>query len=99
MRLYKINPDVEFPEKLEAGYMNIRSAERIDVRPNEARLVSTGLRLSKTKDEVITVKDLWGTEYILENSGEELFIKVTNGGIRNIMIYVGMVIGEVTAEK
>ena len=99
MRLYKLVQDVEFPEKSEFGYINIRSTERIDVRPNETRMVSTGFRVSKLSDETITVRSIWGDTQSIEISGETLYVKVTNHADTNIMIYVGMVIGEILVEK
>ena len=69
MRLYKIVKDVEFPEKTEAGYINIRSIERIDVRPNETRYVRTGLRATKTKNEILVVESAWEDVEEVKESG------------------------------
>jgi len=99
MRLYKLIDEAEFPEKTETGYVNIRSVERVDVRPNETRSVYTGLRITKTIKEDIIVKSAWDDLYLIEESGEELYIKVFNMGERNIMIYPGMVIGEIFSRK
>ncbi len=99
MRLYKLSKSVEFPEKTKTGYINIRSIERIDVRPGEIRCVDTGLRISKTDLERVVAKSVWGDTSTVNRTGKRLCIIVNNHGSRSIMIYPGMVIGELTVEK
>jgi dUTPase len=104
MRLYKLDKNVEFPERVnEDGlirYLNIRSSERIDVRPGETRHISTQLRVSfdVEKYETFIISAFDSTKSLLED-GEEVFVKVTNHGNRNIMIYPGQVVGELRGEE
>lgn len=105
MRLYKINKEVDFPERVSntSGiyYKNIRSAERIDVRPDEIRHISTGLRISfkPEKETVYIISYFNSMKYEIIESGIELVVPVENLDKRNIMIFPGRVLGEVRVEK
>jgi len=105
MRLYRIDKEVDFPEKVsgksDLRYANIRSAERIDVRPGETRQISTKLRVSfkQDKEKVFVVSYFNSTKYEIISSGEELLVPVENVGDRNIMIFPGTVIAEMRVEK
>lgn len=105
MRLYKIDKEIEFPERVSGNsglrYINIRSAERIDVRPGETRQISTRLRVSfkEAKERVFIVSHFNSTKYEIPASGKELLVPVENLGLRNIMIQPGEVLGEIIVEK
>ena len=105
MRLYKIDKEIEFPERVSGNsslrYLNIRSAERIDVRPGETRQISTRLRVSfkETAEKVFIVSYFNSMKYEITTSGEELLVPVENLGERNIMISPGTVLGEIKVEK
>jgi len=92
-------PDVELPERSGVGhYINLRSAERIDVRPNETVVISTGVKISRSKGEKVMFASSIG-DYKLEpvKSGE-IKVSITNSGDRNIIVYPGMVIGELLSD-
>ena len=99
MRLYKLSDETEFPEKVDGGYINIRSSERVDVRPDETRYISTGLRITITDSDKVNVISMWGDEFQVEKSGKELCVKITNNGLQNLMLYPGTVIGKIITEK
>lgn len=104
MRLYRIDKDVDFPEKedtdLGYNYINVRANERIDVRPGESRDISTGLRASFRDSATVYSEDIFtNTRREVKESGEELFIFISNGTHKTIMIHPGMVIGRVIMER
>lgn len=101
MRLYKLVQGTEFPERVNEDavmYVNIRSIERVDVRPEECRYIQTGFRISCTDSERVYVVSEWGDTSELFN-GDELVVLVSNTGKRNILIYPGSVIGKVVVEE
>lgn len=93
-------PDVELPEKVNATYyINVRSAVRVDVRPNETLRVPTGVSASVARTEkAALIGTVSGVIDAALTSGD-LYITITNEGDRNFMIYPGMVLAEIEVEK
>ena len=101
MRLYRLIEGTEFPERVKddvVKYLNIRSIERVDVRPGEARYIQTGFRISCTDSERVSVVSEWGDTSELVN-GDELVVLVCNTGKQNILIYPGSVVGMVVVNE
>jgi len=98
MRFEKILEDVELPEKTEDGrFINIRSCVRMDIQPGKFDRVPTGLRVEVEENEKPM---LYGSLFIpvvntLLKPGE-VFIRIKNDTERNITIYPGQVLAEVT---
>jgi len=102
MKFKKLVDDVELPEKSSPElYINVRSAERVDIRKDEYRQVRTGVSMLVNKSEVARVVGAnvqttllkTGTKY------EELVVTMFNQGERNIMVYPGMVIAKIKVEN
>lgn len=96
MKFRKLDESVELPEKKRVGhYINVRSGVRIDVRPGEEVAVATGVDVTVSKSETALFSGtVVGVISDTVASGE-LFITVLNQGDRNIIIYPGMVLGEI----
>jgi len=99
MKFRKLNDEVELPEKTSSGYINLRSAERVDVRPGETRNITTGVEAKLDKSESYSFEpdftSMGNSEVttISPNSYTELALSVTNPYDTNIMIYPGQVLG------
>lgn len=103
MRLYRIDKEIDFPEKVSRAYgnayLNVRSIIRIDVRPQETILVPTGFRVSFLKKQrVYSVNKFNGGRYEL-TSGELLYIEITNETKNNYKISPGQAIGHLEVYK
>ena len=98
---FKAVGDVEKPERGEDGrYYGVRSAERRDVRPNEALLIYTGIEVMLEAGEECTVISITGDEARLSSRGyQELSVVVANSGDRVIMLYPGQVIAHIEVNK
>ena len=98
MRFRKVDPEVELPEKVSVNrFINVRSAQRIDVCPGATVNVNTGLRVIVPKNEKAVIKG----EHVVEGpiTSGLLFVPIHNPTKRSIMIYRGQVLAEIWVEK
>ena len=103
MRLYRLNKNVDFPEKVSRpygnDYLNLRSSIRVDVRPGETLLIPTGFRLSLSKDQKVFASDIFKSNRVSLKSGEQVSITITNHTDRNYLISIGQSIGHLEVYK
>lgn len=98
MRFYKTTDAAESPEKQGNRYLNIRSAQRIDLRPHETLSVATDLGVEWAKTERVKILPVYGSEYFLDTPGS-LWIKLSNPTDKSIHIYPGTVVASVEVYK
>jgi len=102
MRFKKLDAGVELPEKYSPTlYINVRSAERVDVRPHEVRRVKTGVSVLVGKDETARIvgPNVSTDEIKTGNKYSELIVTMHNLGDRNVMVYPGMVVARIEVTK
>jgi len=102
MRFKRIIKDVELPEKVTGGYVNVRSAERVDIRPGETRQVITGIKVYLQKGEIAGIRGApsWvGFVTPAKVSSGDLTIMIKNATLRNLMVYCGQVIASIDIIK
>jgi dUTPase len=105
MRLVRLEKDIEFPERNSSKdlvvYENIRSNMRIDARPEETVLISTGLRLDYDPEKYkVFINNLLDGS-VMENPpyNEELCVETYNETAKTKQIYRGQVIARLEAER
>jgi hypothetical protein len=104
MKFKKMVEDVELPERVAPHvYVNIRSAERRDVRGSETINIKTGVMVLVGGGEIATVfgagpfaANVVPREIKTGNKYYEIIITVRNNGLRNIMIYPGQVLASIS---
>ena len=103
MRLKKLEDYVELPKSLGFGqYGELRSIERIDIRPGERRDVLTGVGARIAKTETVTVYSAFcDNKMVYDRTGEvvELMVRIKNNGKQNIMLHPGQVIATIEVKK
>ena len=101
MRMKRKHDDVELPEKTSpTHYINIRSAERRDIRPGETVTLQTGVSVAMAAGETarLSGRNVKSTS-ITPKGYKDLLVVMTNKGNRNIMIYPGQVIASLHIAK
>jgi len=92
---------IELPEKSEpTKYINIRSAERVDVRPGETRDIETGVLIKVYADEEVIVYGPYvvtGTYQV--DKFVPLVVTMYNDEDRSLLIYPGQIIGGLSIRK
>lgn len=101
MRMKRKHDDIELPEKTSpTTYINVRSAERIDVRPNETVTIQTGVLVAMAAGETAHTKGKNVRPTSIGPKGyKDLLVMMTNRGERNLLIYPGQVIARIDITK
>lgn len=95
MRFKLLRSDVTKPNKVSPGhYINVRSAQRIDVFPNNSAMVETGLKVYVSKTE--TARLVGDSVDEVEITSGELFIPVVNPSDTILSIYPGQVLADIS---
>lgn len=104
MKLRKIKTE-EYIEVPEDGVYPLESAERVDIRPGETRMVSTGLEILANKDDNVFVHPeltkafpelVSAEEQLYGRSYSEIKVKVHNPTDTLIPLWPGNVLGVLT---
>ena len=101
MRMKRKLEDVELPEKVSSTrYINVRSAQRVDVRPGETVVIETGVLVAMAAGEMARVrgKNVKPTS-IAPKGYKDLLVTMVNRGDRNLLIYPGQVIASIEIVK
>jgi len=96
VKFKKAFADIEKPEKSGDRYINVRSAERVDVRPGATRTIDTGVEVSVAKMEFAFVAGENVVEETLEPGGyRPLTVTITNDTERTMLVYPGQVLASI----
>lgn len=98
MKFRKAINGVELPEKSSSTlYVNIRSAERVDVRSNEMIMVDTGIEVLVPKNETVTIFGAYIIETVLSpGKYQRLTVPVRNTTDQCFMVYPGQVLASLS---
>jgi len=101
MRMKRKTEGIELPEKTSpTTYINVRSAQRIDVRPNETVTIQTGVLVAMAAGEIAHIKGKGVRPTSIGPKGyKDLLVMMTNRGERNLLIYPGQVIARIDITK
>lgn len=101
MRMKRKHDDIELPEKTSpTTYINVRSAQRIDVRPNETVTIQTGVLVAMAAGEMAHIKGRNVRPTSIGPKGyKDLLVMMTNRGERNLLIHPGQVIARIDITK